>query len=87
MLGLFAVDPAFQSMGVGGSLMTYAEEYVRKEWQCRRIVLWVIEQRGDIMDWYQRCGFVHTGERLPFVMPELALVDGMQFCVLAKDLS
>lgn len=86
MLGLFAVDPAVQSRGVGSSLMGYAEEYVKTEWQCKRIVLWVIEQRGDIMEWYKRCGFVATGERLPFVMPELALVDNMQFCVLAKDL-
>jgi ribosomal protein S18 acetylase RimI-like enzyme len=86
MLGLFAVDPAFQSMGVGGALMAHAEEYIKSEWQCKRIVLWVIEQRDDIMQWYRRCGYVATGERLPFVMPDLALVEDMQFCVLAKDL-
>ena len=85
ILGLFAVDPAFQSKGVGSALMAYAEEYVKTEWNCKRIVLWVIEQRGDILEWYKRSGFVATGKRLPFVMPDLALVDDMHFCVLAKD--
>ena len=85
MLGLFAVDPAFQSKGVGSALMAHAQEHVKTEWRCNRIILWVIEQRDDIMEWYKRSGFVATGKRLPFVMPDLALVDDMHFSVMAKD--
>lgn len=86
MLGLFAVDPAFQSRGIGKSLMKHAEQFIKQEWECSRIVMWVIEQRGDIMQWYKRCGYLDTGEQLPFVMPDLALIENMQFNVLAKAL-
>lgn len=86
MLGLFAVDPQFQSKGVGSALLSHATEFVQQEWQCKRIVLWVIEQRSDIIEWYTRCGFQVTEERLPFVLPDLAKMDNMQFAVLVKEL-
>jgi ribosomal protein S18 acetylase RimI-like enzyme len=86
MLGLFAVHPDYQSQGVGSALLTHATDFVQQQWHCKRIVLWVIEQRGDIISWYKRCGFQATGERLPFVMPDLALVKDMHFQILEKEL-
>lgn len=86
MLGLFAVDPKHQSRGVGTQLLSHALDYIKEEGSCRFATIWVIEQREDIIAWYERKGFVHTGKRIPFVFPDLALVSDMHFKVMQKAL-
>jgi GNAT superfamily N-acetyltransferase len=86
MLGLFAVSPSWQSKGIGTSLFLHALAYAHACWGCTSAVMWVIRQREDIIQWYRRLGFEWTGERKPFVFPELQLSDEIEFHVLRKQL-
>lgn len=70
-LGMFAVDPSYQSRGLGKRLMEYALEYVKVKEQKKFVTINVIEKREDLLAWYRRLGFVDTGKRLPFVYPHL----------------
>lgn len=86
MLGLFAVDPKHQSCGMGNKLLSYSLDHIKEVGSCKFATLWVIEQREDIIAWYERKGFKHTGKRVPFVAPDLALVKNMHFAVMEKAL-
>lgn len=86
MLGLFAVDPPYQSRGIGNSLLSRALRYVKEEGNCKHVTIWVIEQREDIIAWYTRKGFKPTDQRVPFVFPDLALVHDMHFKVMQMTL-
>lgn len=86
MFGLFAVDPAHQSVGIGTRLLQHAVTFAKEEWGCERAVLWVIKQRTEILAWYERLGFEWHGETRDFVFPELALHDEVEFRVLSKRL-
>jgi hypothetical protein len=37
-----------------------------RRWGAPALEMTVIAQRGDLMAWYERLGFVATGERRPF---------------------
>lgn len=86
MFGLFAVDPGFQSQGVGSKLMRHAMQHAKSAWGCKHAVLWVIKQRPEILAWYERWGFEWRGERKDFVFPDLKMFDDVEFKVLHKDL-
>ncbi len=73
LLGLFAVDPSCQSQGVGSFLMREVMERVRVEWGCELAVVWVIQLRTVLIQWYERLGFKDTGKRRDFVLPDKAL--------------
>jgi hypothetical protein len=47
-------------------VLAEAEQRVAAEWQCRLLRMTVIRQRADLIAWYQRLGFVLTGETTPF---------------------
>lgn len=86
MFGLFAVDPAFQSKGVGSQLFRHAMQHAKEEWGCTEAVVWVIKQRAEILAWYERWGFAWDGEVKDFVFPDLKLQDDVEFRVLRKQL-
>ncbi|ROT37845.1 alpha/beta hydrolase [Sodiomyces alkalinus F11] len=87
--GLFAVDPALQGGGVGRRVLARAEEYARETWRARRMVMWVIWLRTELIDWYLRRGYVRTGETAPFPYDQMfqgkALRDDLYFDVLRKE--
>lgn len=87
LLGLFAVDPAHQSKGIGKFLMQKSLDYIKYEWKCSKALVWVINSRHDILAWYAKMGFEWRDEQtVDFVMPDNAMVDGIYFKVLQKDL-
>lgn len=86
LLGLFAVDPLFQSQGIGSRLMYACMDECQRRWKTQTAVVWVLEPRQELIEWYKRLGFVWTGRYKDFVMPENALVQGLQFCVYEKPL-
>jgi len=59
-LGLLAVDPAGQNLGLGSLLMNAAEDYCRGL-SCRFIDIYVVNLREDLPGFYQRRGYVKTG--------------------------
>ncbi|GGR76913.1 N-acetyltransferase [Micromonospora fulviviridis] len=64
--GMFAVAPGRQSGGLGRELLAEAERYARDEWHTGEMRMTVITQREDLIAWYERRGYVRTGELSPF---------------------
>lgn len=65
-LGLLTVDPDLQAAGLGKELLTRSEQFVRNNWQAKAIEMTVIRQRSDLIAYYERRGYVRTGELRPF---------------------
>jgi predicted N-acetyltransferase YhbS len=65
-LGLLTVDPDLQTGGLGKQLLAESERFVRDHWQTKAIEMTVIRQRMDLIAYYERRGYVRTGELRPF---------------------
>ncbi|PXA89666.1 GNAT family N-acetyltransferase, partial [Nostoc sp. 3335mG] len=89
-LGLLAVRPDVQAGGLGRRLVAAAEHYARREQDAGRIEMTVISLRGELIAWYERLGYVRTGETRPFPMDDprsgLPRVP-LSFLVLERTLS
>ncbi|MDP5278464.1 GNAT family N-acetyltransferase [Sphingomonas sp. DG1-23] len=68
-LGLLCIDPALQAAGAGRQLLAAAEAWARDELHADRIEMTVIDVRHRLIAWYERRGYVQTGERRDFVFP------------------
>jgi len=64
-LGMLTVSPLLQAGGIGGRLLNAAEAYV-KEQNGNNITMTVISVRAELIAWYERHGYVKTGESKPF---------------------
>ncbi len=64
--GMFAIDPAAHSQGLGKLILAEAERCVRQLWQARAMVMTVINVREQLIAWYQRRGYRLTGATMPF---------------------
>ncbi|WP_438851088.1 GNAT family N-acetyltransferase [Brevundimonas nasdae] len=77
-LGMLTVDPALQAGGVGRQLLAAAEAEAIRRFNARRMEMTVIQRRAELIAWYERRGYVRTGEQRPFPLdpprPELAFV-------------
>ena len=83
-LGLLTVDPQRQAAGIGRTLLAAAEDAARQRLGVRRIELTVVAQRAELIAYYQRRGYVPTGETRPFPVP---LDPPFRMTVLAKPLA
>lgn len=87
-LGMLTVLPDAQAGGIGKQLLTAAER-VARERQCRVITMTVISQRHELIAWYERRGYVATGETQPFPSddPRFGLPKQfLEFIVLEKPI-
>ncbi|TPX15966.1 uncharacterized protein E0L32_000300 [Thyridium curvatum] len=89
--GLLAVDVARQGAGLGKQVLTYAEEYARREWGAARMEFDVVRTREDLIAWYGRRGYRPTGETAPFPYDAHGdwrgvLRDDLYFIMMGKDL-
>ncbi len=64
-LGMLSVDIAWQASGIGKRLLQAAEVHARSL-GCGAIFMRVIPVRSSLMDWYERYGYLPTGERMSF---------------------
>ncbi|WP_174535900.1 GNAT family N-acetyltransferase [Micromonospora chalcea] len=64
--GMFAVAPGRQGGGLGRELLAEAERYAAEQWHAGEMRMTVIVQRDDLIAWYERRGYVRTGELSPF---------------------
>ncbi|PKB15029.1 GNAT family N-acetyltransferase [Flavobacterium sp. 5] len=64
-LGMLTVSPELQNSGIGKKLLQQAEEYALKL-SLPKIVMTVISIREELIAWYNRHGFIDTGDREPF---------------------
>jgi ribosomal protein S18 acetylase RimI-like enzyme len=86
--GMFAIDPDVQGGGLGKALVARAATAARELWAARYLQLTVISLRAPLIDWYERRGFVQTGEREPFPFDRAtgALRTDFDLVVLQKPL-
>ena len=88
--GMFAVDPDEQGGGLGKAVLAEAERMAREQWQCRAMRMTVIEQRAELIAWYERRGYRLTGETRPFPygQPRFGIPrrDDLRFVWLSKPL-
>jgi ribosomal protein S18 acetylase RimI-like enzyme len=64
-LGMFAVNPDLQGSGIGKKLLQAGDIHAREQ-GCTSIYMKVISIRTELIDWYQRHGYLDTGERIIF---------------------
>lgn len=87
--GMFAVHPDAQAGGVGSTLLTAAEQTARER-GATTMEMCVIDRRPELLAWYERRGYVRTGESRPFPYGEEGVGeprdDDFRFAVLEKDL-
>ncbi|HRH20013.1 MAG TPA: GNAT family N-acetyltransferase [Brevundimonas sp.] len=90
-LGMLAVDPTRQAVGVGKALVLAAERELADRFGKHRVEMQVFWQRVELIAWYERMGYRRTGETRPFPMDNprmgLPLRDDLWFEVLVKDLT
>ena len=87
-LGMLTVSPELQAKGIGKQLLAASEDYAVQEGMTS-IKMTVITVRDELLQWYQRHGYVLTGERKPFPMgdPRFGLPkQQLEFYVLQKNL-
>ena len=83
--GMFAVRPALQGSGIGAGLMRFAEHQIKKLWSCATVEMTVISLREDLIAYYERRGYKHTGTKpFPFDREPSAKRKDFHFVVLTK---
>jgi GNAT superfamily N-acetyltransferase len=64
-LSLLTVQPGLQTAGIGKQLLQAAETWAQQQ-RCTTIWITVVHIRAELIAWYERRGFVHTGRSFPF---------------------
>ncbi len=89
-IGMLAVRPLLQALGIGKRLLTEAEKWARIEFGAQRSRMTVIEQRQELIAWYVRRGYFVTTrtEPFPYGSPRFGLPrrTDLRFVVLEKAL-
>ena len=89
-LGMLSVDPGLQAHGLGRLLIGAAETTAAEAFAARRMEMTVIDQRAELIAYYERRGYVRTGETRPFPLDDprfgLPRRRDLKFAVLMKNL-
>lgn len=90
-LGMLTVRPLDQGSGRGRGLLEAAERYIREVWGARAVSMTVIEQRNELIAWYERRGYHRTGQTAPFPYGDERFGEpkrpDLRFVVLRKELT
>jgi GNAT superfamily N-acetyltransferase len=88
--GMFAVRPDGQGLGWGGAILAEAERVAAVEWGAGEMTMTVIGQRHELIAWYERRGYLPTGETRPFPYGDprygIPTRPDLEFVVLVKPL-
>ncbi len=88
-LGLLTIRPDLQKRQMGRTLLAAAEGFA-KERGARRIRMSVVNVRKPLIAWYERRGYILTGETQPFPYGDerfgRPLRDDLHFVLLEKDI-
>jgi predicted N-acetyltransferase YhbS len=83
-LGLLCVEPDIQASGIGRQLMSAAESCARQVFDADAIEMTVIEQRAELIAYYERRGYARSGGRRDF---PVAVEPPLFMTVLVKPLA
>jgi N-acetylglutamate synthase-like GNAT family acetyltransferase len=67
-MGMLAVDPALQSCGLGSALLDAARHFAEEVLGAKETCMMVLDNRLDILAWYQARGYVITDEKVFFTL-------------------
>ncbi len=85
--GMITVDPGSQNQGLGRLVLENAEKIIER-FQIRKIKMYVISERQELIDWYLRRGYILNGEREAFPSSNprfgVPLKSNLEFVVLEK---
>jgi len=88
-MGLLAVRPDRQGQQLGRQMLEASEEEIRRR-GAKRIRISVVNVRQKLIAWYERRGYVRTGEMEPFPYGNESvgrpLRDDLEFVMLEKEL-
>jgi ribosomal protein S18 acetylase RimI-like enzyme len=88
---MLTVRPTAQGSGLGQRLLQAAERWAIEQWSSRAVHMTVIQQRSELIAWYERHGYSRTGERKPFPYGDerfgVPRRGDLEFEVLCKPLS
>ena len=82
-LGLLCVDPRLQAGGIGKMLLDEAESLAAATFGTTVMEMTVIDRRPELIGYYERRGYLPTGERRDF---PIAVEPPLHMTVLAKRL-
>jgi ribosomal protein S18 acetylase RimI-like enzyme len=89
-LGMLSIAPERQAAGLGRVLIAAAEDHARRLFDAKNMEMTVIRQREELIAYYERRGYVRTGEERPFPLddPRFGVPKrrDLSFVVLAKAL-
>lgn len=89
-LGMLSVGPNQQSLGTGKKILELSEKISKEYWNSKKIKMTVIEERLELIEYYQRRGYEKTGEIEPFPMNNrrfgIPKVPFIQMIVLEKKI-
>ncbi|KAJ2900966.1 hypothetical protein MKZ38_002201 [Zalerion maritima] len=90
-LSMLAVSQHRQRGGIGRQMLSHAETYCTRTWGVRKLCLNALSTRRALISWYERRGYVRTGEVSPFPVGDarfkhLGLPDDLCFVELEKSL-
>ena len=89
-LGMLTTRPTLAGKGFGRKMIEAAEAWAANHWHVRAMHMTVLEQRPELIAWYERRGYVVTAERKPFPYGDerwgLPTRNDLSFRVLRKAL-
>ena len=66
-IGTFAIDPTIQNLGYGREMLNYVETCITQNYSSvRRLIMYVLDVRSELMAYYQRRGYQITGRTEPY---------------------
>jgi len=83
-LGLLCIEPTLQAAGLGRRLIAAAETLARETFGAAAMEMTVIENRAELIAYYERRGYVRTTERRDF---PIAVEPPLYMTVLVKPLA
>lgn len=90
-LGMLTIMPTLQSSGLGKALLSAAENFVLRTWNATLVTMTVIEQRPELIAWYERRGYSQTGETAAFPYGDARFGEpkrpDLRFVVLSQSLA
>ncbi len=86
-LGMLSVYPNLQGKGIGKQLLQASDAYA-KHHNCNSVYMVVVHLRLELISWYNRHGYLSTGETKPFIVDSkyATPLEPLYFEVLEKKL-
>lgn len=70
VIGMLSVHPQMQNLKLGKRLVAAAEDFARTQIGSKEARMYVLSQRAELLEWYQRLGYEKNGERKEFPAEE-----------------